>query len=148
MNPIQFYRVSDPYGFLSNFAAAPIELDGAAWPTTEHYYQAQKFLDPARRESIRAAPTPGDAKARAWASGATPRPDWDAVRDEVMLAALRAKFTQHPELRDLLLATGDALLVEHTTNDHYWGDGGDGSGQNRLGALLMQVRAEQRSHNS
>ncbi len=59
-----------------------------------------------------------------------------------MLEALRAKFTQHPNLRAALLATGSARLVEHTANDAYWGDGGDGHGKNRLGALLEQVRDE------
>jgi len=62
-----------------------------------------------------------------------------------MLDALRAKFTQHADLRTLLLATGDAQLVEHTTNDSYWGDGGDGSGKNRLGQLLMRLRDELRA---
>ena len=69
--------------------------------------------------------------------------DLDLTRE--MLAALRAKFTQHDELKAVLLGTGDAELVEHTANDRYWGDGGDGSGKNRLGALLMQVRAEIRA---
>jgi predicted NAD-dependent protein-ADP-ribosyltransferase YbiA (DUF1768 family) len=41
-----------------------------------------------------------------------------------------------------LLATGDAILIEHTRNDDYWADGGDGSGKNKLGLLLMQVREE------
>jgi N-glycosidase YbiA len=49
-----------------------------------------------------------------------------------MLEALRAKFTLHEELNAILLGTGDAVLVEHTANDSYWGDGGDGSGKNRL----------------
>ena len=62
-----------------------------------------------------------------------------------MLEALQAKFTQHPELRDVLLATGDANLVEHTDNDAYWADGGDGSGKNMLGKLLMRVREQLRS---
>jgi ribA/ribD-fused uncharacterized protein len=57
-----------------------------------------------------------------------------------MREAVRAKFTQHPELLALLLATGDAHLVEHTANDSYWGDGGDGSGNNMLGRILMQLR--------
>ena len=59
-----------------------------------------------------------------------------------MLTALRAKFSGHPQLTRLLLDTGTRRLVEHTTNDSYWGDGGNGSGQNRLGHLLMQVRDE------
>jgi len=59
-----------------------------------------------------------------------------------MLEAVRAKFSQHADLRALLVGTGDALLVEHTARDDYWGDGGDGHGKNRLGQILMQVRAE------
>jgi hypothetical protein len=59
-----------------------------------------------------------------------------------MLEALRSKFTQHPDLAFKLNSSGERLLVEVTTNDEYWGDPGDGSGQNRLGQLLMQVREE------
>lgn len=68
------------------------------------------------------------------------RADWDAIKDGIMREAVPARFTQHPQLRELLLSTGDALLVEHTVNDRYWGDGGDGSGKNTLGRLLMAVR--------
>ncbi len=59
-----------------------------------------------------------------------------------MFKAVRAKFTQHPDLRARLLATGNAELVEHTKNDAYWGDGGDGTGENMLGKILMKVREE------
>jgi len=62
-----------------------------------------------------------------------------------MLEAVRTKFTQHDDLRAILLGTGNARIVEHTTNDSYWGDGGDGSGRNRLGEILMQVREELRT---
>ena len=62
-----------------------------------------------------------------------------------MLEAVRAKFTQHEDLRAILLGTGNAKLVEHTENDSYWGDGGDGSGKNRLGQILMRVRDELRA---
>jgi hypothetical protein len=72
------------------------------------------------------------------------RADWERVKDEVMRRAVLAKFTQHAELRDILLATGDALLVEHTRNDSYWGDGGDGRGRNMLGRILASVREELR----
>ncbi len=144
MATVNFYGANEEYGFLSNFYSAPIEIDGRSWPTTEHYYQAQKFSDPGRQEAIREAATPGVAKKLAWSGSTGLRSDWDAARDNVMLVALRAKFTQHPELHAQLLATGDALLVEHTHLDHYWADGGDGSGRNRLGELLMQVREELR----
>lgn len=61
-----------------------------------------------------------------------------------MHAALRAKFTQHADLAALLLSTGSAKLVEHTTNDSFWGDGGNGRGRNMLGQLLMRVRDDLR----
>ena len=68
------------------------------------------------------------------------RRDWESVKEGIMRVAVLAKFTQHEELRTLLLSTGDAKLVEHTENDAYWGDGGDGSGKNWLGRILMEVR--------
>jgi ribA/ribD-fused uncharacterized protein len=140
---IEFYRVGDPYGFLSNFAPYPFTVDGKLWPTSEHYFQAQKFAGHPEEERVRNAPSASEAaKLGRGLSGL--RADWESVKDDVMLAALRAKFSQHEKLRRNLLATGDRQLVEHTTNDVYWADGGDGSGRNRLGELLMQVRAELR----
>jgi ribA/ribD-fused uncharacterized protein len=68
------------------------------------------------------------------------RKDWERVKIGIMREAVEAKFRQHDELRTILLATGDAKLVEHTDNDDFWGDGGDGSGRNELGRILMAVR--------
>ena len=59
-----------------------------------------------------------------------------------MYVALYAKFTQHSDLKKRLLGTGDRPLVEHTERDRYWGDGGDGRGENHLGKLLMKLRGE------
>ena len=73
------------------------------------------------------------------------RRDWESVKVSVMREAIRAKFTQHEELRERLLATGEAKIVEHTERDAYWGDGGDGSGKNMLGRILMEIREELRS---
>jgi N-glycosidase YbiA len=141
---IRFYSVADAYGEFSNFAAYPITLAGKRWPTTEHYFQAQKFKDPGLREKIRKANTPMIA-ARLGRDRSSPlRRDWESVKVAVMTEAVLAKFTQHEDLRELLLATGDALLVEHTDNDDYWGDGGDGSGKNMLGRILMRVREQLR----
>lgn len=141
---IWFYGTRDTYGAFSNFARYPIRLRGKVWPTTEHYFQAQKFAGTAYEGVILHAASPTIA-ARLGRSREHPlRADWEVVKDGIMLDALRAKFTQHAELRELLLETGNALLVEHTANDRYWGDGGDGSGKNMLGALLMRVRQELR----
>lgn len=140
---ICFYRVEEPYGFMSNFARYPIHVDGREWPSSEHFFQAQKFAGRAEEEQVRAARTPREA-ARLGRTLPGLRGDWDAAKDEVMVKALRAKFAQHRDLRAQLLATGNRPLVEHTTTDVYWADGGDGTGLNRLGELLMQVRAELR----
>jgi N-glycosidase YbiA len=145
MERIDFYSTRDAYGCFSNFAAYPIELDGKRWPTSEHYFQAQKFDDAAHIEKIRLTPSPMIA-ARLGRSRKVPiRRDWERVKDDVMRRAVLAKFTQHSELRETLLATGDARIVEHTTNDSYWGDGGDGSGRNMLGRILMEIREELRA---
>lgn len=61
-----------------------------------------------------------------------------------MRKALYEKFTQHPDAAQALADTGNAELVEHTENDSYWADGGDGSGKNMLGILLMELRTELR----
>jgi ribA/ribD-fused uncharacterized protein len=74
-------------------------------------------------------------------AGVTVRPDWDAVRERVMLHCLAAKFGLPGALQTLLLGTGDAPLVEASPRDAYWGTGKDGTGRNRLGALLEQTRA-------
>jgi hypothetical protein len=142
---IQFYRIHDPYGCFSNYAPYPVEIDGLLWPTTEHYYQAQKFDDVQYRERIRRDRHPAGAKARGNNRRVPIRPDWDAVRVGVMRTAVRAKLAQHPEVAAMLLSTGDALLVEHSPKDPFWTDGGDGSGANTLGRLLMELRTELRA---
>jgi ribA/ribD-fused uncharacterized protein len=141
---IRFYSTRDEYGGFSNFAATPFSVKGRRWPTSEHYFQAQKFAGTPREEEIRLARSPAIAarmgrsrKHRLW-------PDWETVKDAVMRAAVLAKFRQNDDLRALLLSTGEAILIEHTERDAYWGDGGDGSGCNRLGEILMSVRAELR----
>jgi ribA/ribD-fused uncharacterized protein len=141
---ILFYRVREPFGEFSNFSPHPVKLRGRTWPTSEHYFQGQKFAGTKHEEAVRQAKSPMIA-ARMGRSRERPlRPDWETVKDEIMREVLRAKFAQHPSLKALLLSTGDAGLVEHTNNDRYWGDGGDGSGQNRLGQLLMQLRTKMR----
>ena len=68
------------------------------------------------------------------------RADWDQVKDDVMRRAVLRKFETHADIRDLLLATGDELIVENAPRDYYWGCGADGTGQNKLGKILMEVR--------
>ena len=142
---IRFYHSDQPWGELSNFSRHAVFIGGRMWPTVEHFYQAQKFVGTPHEEAIRCCQTPMLAKVRATALAEEHRrQDWQTVKEVVMLEGLRAKFGQHPDLAERLLRSGDRLLVEHTWNDSYWGDGGDGTGKSRLGHLLMQVRAEVR----
>ena len=145
LGTINFYLVDDAYGAFSNFASYPILLDDKLWPTTEHYFQAQKFVGTEHEEQIRLELSPMKA-ARMGRDRKRPlRQDWDTIKDDAMRTALMAKFTQYLELRSLLLETGNATIVEHTENDSYWGDGGDGTGLNMLGIMLMEIRAKLRA---
>jgi hypothetical protein len=137
---LYFYSVSDELGELSNFAPFPISLQSKRWPTSEHYFQAQKFVDPKDREEIRRANTPMIAARMGRDRKRKLRGDWESVKIGVMRQAVEAKFRQHDDLRQLLLDTGDAKLVENTDDDYFWGDGADGTGRNELGRILMQVR--------
>lgn len=140
-NVIRFYRTGDPFGEFSNFAAFPVRLKGVEWPTTEHYFQAQKFAGTPHEEEVRRAESPMAAAKMGRDRSRPLRADWESVKDDVMREAVLAKFRQHPALLSLLRSTGDAEIVEHTKNDDYWGDGGDGSGRNVLGRILMEVRS-------
>jgi hypothetical protein len=133
---------SGPYRFLSNFWAAEIEFEGVVYPTVEHAYQAAKTLDANERRRIAALPTPSEAKK---AGRALPlRADWETAKFEVMEQCVRYKFTHHPELRAKLLETGEAYMEEgNTWGDRVWGVY-QGQGENRLGKILMKVRAELR----
>lgn len=142
---INFYSTTGEYGCFSNFSRHAVFLKGKRWPTSEHYFQAQKFAGTPHEEDVRACKRPAEAAAMGRDRKLPLRRDWESVKEGVMMDALRAKFTQDEELKATLLGTGDAVLVEHTANDSYWGDGGDGGGKNRLGHLLMRLRAELRA---
>jgi ribA/ribD-fused uncharacterized protein len=142
LGTISFYSTADEYGEFSNFASFPITLKGKRWPTSEHYFQAQKFEDASHREAIRKANSPTIAARMGRDRKKKLRRDWESVKVGIMREAVLAKFTQHDDLRTLLLSTGGAKIIEHTERDSYWGDGGDGSGRNMLGRILMQVREE------
>lgn len=156
---LYFGRDREAFGFLSHFHPSPIELDGERWPTVEHFYQAQKSADPDYREAIRAAVGPGIAKrlaappdaprkvsAQSWfrRTGNLPRGDWHEVKLDLMRRADGAKFQQNPDLGRLLLATGEAELVEDSPFEPFWGIGQDGHGLNWAGRVLMEVRARLR----
>lgn len=143
------YFDEKPFDWLSNFYQRAIVYEGEEWKTNEHAYQAAKTHNVAHRRRIRLSASPGHAKMLGQTPafemhGAALRPDWETIKYDVMIDLLRLKFA-HPDLRDKLLATGDAKLVEgNTWNDRVWGVCG-GAGANNLGRSIMLVRAEARA---
>jgi hypothetical protein len=145
-DPIFFRGKADLFFELSNFFPAGFKEDGIEWPTVEHYYQAQKFLNSDYREKIRLASTPHESKILGHAR-TIEREEWENIKEEVMLHALVKKFSA-PHLRRVLMSTGDRHLVENSPHDDYWGSGADGRGRNRLGHLLMKTREVLRAPHS
>lgn len=162
---IEFYRANEkPYGAFSNLFRREIEIDGSRFPTVEHAYQSLKPRDPRVREWLMSAPAPSlvalaahvlpsDTADPTEIMGRTAdgllgfhtRPGWSRLRYPWMLACLRAKFVQHADLGELLLATADTPIVEAGRIDddagRRWGVV-NGRGQNYLGRMLMRVRSE------
>lgn len=131
-----------PHEFLSNFYFWPVRYEGILYPTSEHAYQAAKTRDPNVRLRISLLPTPGASKKAGKALDL--RSDWEDVKVMVMADILRLKFAPGSYMAFLLLSTGDEHLVEgNYWHDTFWGVC-NGRGQNHLGKLLMQIRAELR----
>ncbi|MBI5957344.1 MAG: NADAR family protein [Chloroflexi bacterium] len=143
--PIYFYSTLDEYACFSNFSPHGFELDGVYWPTVEHYFQAQKFAGTAYVDQIRQAKSPKQAKTLGRRRDWPLRADWEKVKLDIMKQSVRRKFETHPDIRAVLMSTGDEDLVENAPNDYFWGAGRFGTGQNRLGKILVQVREELRS---
>jgi N-glycosidase YbiA len=145
--PILFYGTKEiPYGCFSNFSAHPFTLENQTWHTSEHYFQAMKFFPHWDHiKALREMLSPMQV-AKAGRSRARPlRPDWEAVKDDIMRVAVLAKFEQNPEIAKILLETGDEELTENTTKDHHWGTGSTGTGLNMLGKILMETREKLRN---
>ena len=139
---IDFHKEYSIWGWMSNFYIAPISVDGVEWPSSEHYFQAQKFDDEKSINDIHQARSPGEAASMGRDRKRSLRKDWDTEKEAVMTKALQAKFTQHERLGQYLRHTFPLALNEDAPRDAYWGSGSDGRGRNRLGALLRQVREE------
>ena len=125
---------------LSAYSRFGFELDGAEWPSVEHYYQGMKFEEGELRESILAADHPAQAAKLAKASKKLVRKDWKQIRQVMMTRAVYTKCRTHQAIADKLLATGDRQIVETSMYDYYWGCGRDGRGYNTFGKVLMSVR--------
>jgi len=135
----------------SNFQPAVVyDAMGIAYPTVEHYYQAQKSTDRAERLDIASRPTA--AQAKRWGRTLTLRPDWEQFKEPAMYLGLVQKFQPGTEHAKKLLATGNAEIVElNTWHDNFWGRctcgrcALRGEGRNMLGGMLMLIRDQLRS---
>lgn len=164
MEEIKFYKKGQPYYEFSNYFPCDIIIDDIQWKSTEHYYQAMKYPSE-YADIIRMANTPNKArilanrkKLRGWETkwkiykngklltniieeykDIQPFPDYEERRIDVMKKALQAKFAI-PVFRRLLQSTENKLIIEDSPNDTFWGIGQNGTGQNNLGKLIMEIR--------
>ena len=144
------------YGFLSNFHPCKVTYNGITYNHSEGAFQAQKTLNEEERQFISTL-TPGKSKRACGRHGLSEngslfkiklRADWEEVKDQIMYQIVKAKFEQNPNLKEKLINTGSAELIEGTTwHDNYWGNCTcekckNIEGQNHLGKILMQVRNE------
>lgn len=151
---IFFYRVGDAYGAFSNWAPTPFTVDGVSFSTAEQYIMYRKCLtfgDTVTAEKLLSSDSPKEQKALGREAAGYIDSVWAGIRQTVAIRGLYAKFSQDAELKRLLLCTGDAVLVECTSNDRIWACGLDKDdddrlsadrwkGQNILGFALMEVR--------
>jgi ribA/ribD-fused uncharacterized protein len=131
----------EPTACFSSFVPSPFLLDGLEWPSANHYFQAQKFVDEDYKEAIRSQPDSFSASTLGKNRGKPIQQDWDQKRYAVMEKAVEAKFSQNADMRAVLLATSKAILC-HNPEDGFWGDGigCGGSHLNSMGKILMATR--------
>lgn len=139
---IKFYKLKDPHGYMGNFWKARFFVYGRWWNNVEAAFQAQKT--PIEEEVIAIQNASKPMEARNLGQKCTLRENWEQIKDIVMYDCVLAKFLQHKDLRDQLVATGDEELIEWSMIDWYWGCGKDETGRNELGKILMRVRQELR----
>lgn len=141
-------RFNGPWDYLSNFYKCKLDManGGGTAATVEHAFQAEKMVTQGARARVLACATPSGAKQLARTLDY--RSDWHDVREHIMFWYVQQKFARYPRLAALLRSTGDAELIEgNTWNDKTWGMCWDKQkqclvGENKLGKILMRVRAE------
>ncbi|KAJ7196834.1 hypothetical protein GGX14DRAFT_472937 [Mycena pura] len=138
-----FHDKADPYYEFTNVSSHPVWYNSQCYPTSDHLFHAFKFLPhrPDLAEHIRNCSQPA-AEARRFPSAA--RRDWKSVNIHIMDEVLWRKFTQHESLKNMLLATGDAELIDNSPYDSFWGSGADGRGRNQMGKALERLRTKLR----
>ena len=133
---------------MSPYAEFPITMDvdgnSYTFPSVEHYYQAMKFYASDKRfELIRKLKNPDEARliTKTPEYKINRRADFDKNKFKIMEEGLRAKFMQNPDAAEMLKSTDNAVLVKACPVCYKCGFG-EGSGENRMGKILMQIRQE------
>lgn len=139
--PVSRTDASNP---LSSYAPFTFELDGAHWPTVEHYYQAMKFENADYREKIRTAATPKEAAKLGKSRWQKRREDWKKNTITYMTRGSYVKCRQYPEVIAALMESGDNDIAELSNYDYFWGSGRDMRGHNHFGKLWMGIRQKLR----
>ena len=130
------------------------EIDSIQYHTTEQYMMASKarlFGDEDTLNEIMNATTPFEYKKLGRKVKGFEPSLWDEKKLDIVVEGNKAKFGQNPELKEFLLSTDDAILVEASPYDTIWGIGmdretalnskvEDWKGENLLGCALMEVR--------
>lgn len=130
---------AEEYYLFSNFSAHHVEYQGTVYQTAEHAYQVAKFSDPVMRKKIQEARSAYLAREYGQTEqGRTPNFDKVSVMKEIM----RAKLLQHTDVFEMLKKTGDAIIEKNHPMDDFWGTGADGTGENVMGKIWMELRAE------
>ena len=135
-----FLSRSDSSEPLSSFAYSPFELDGAIWPSVEHYFQAMKFTDPEQQTNILEAKNPRQARKKGRSRLKKIRGDWKTTKQAFMTRAIYTKCRSYPEITKQLIDSYPNQIIENSQYDYFWGCGRDRRGQNYYGKILMAVR--------
>ena len=140
-----FLSRGDASNPLSAYSRHGFDLDGAFWPSVEHYFQGMKFTSSDLQRRIREAPHPRQAARIARRNFWRVRRDWKKIQVVVMTRGVYIKCRSHEEVSRTLLETDERMIVEASLYDHFWGCGRDQRGRNHFGRVLMDVRKRLRS---
>ena len=145
MDRIYFYE--GKYYFLSNFSSFRVHYAGVDYMTAEHAYQTAKFTVNEHAIVIRVmnARSAHDAKRIARENAMYVREDWHRAKLSIMERIIREKLAQHQYIKDRLIASENAELIEDSPTDSFWGRGPVHCGQNHLGKIWMRLRDEERT---
>ena len=153
---ICFHNPEEQNGYLSNWYYSVFTIDEIAFSSVEQYMMYEKailFRDHQTAEKILGTDNVAEIKALGRMVQHFDEEIWREKREKIVHKGVLQKFLQNPELAEKLLETGEQMIAECAVKDKIWGIGlsmGDEErfcvdkwkGQNLLGQILMQVRAE------